>query len=253
MKTKSVSQKIKFRNAVDLLTTPYGVIRRRPIEIPAMLLGEGARKAEKQQNEQTDSAAHSCCGCSDRRLSVLAVIYMALFVTSTFAQMARLRIFAPGALLAVVCRGARSSQGMKENQRYLTCSELRTGRLGPIRQDPDRSRGRPPRCEASTSLWLLGLAATLFTLVSQRCGVGFAEDEIPKHCGIGNFGENIERLGLHIVSPDSSPRGALHCLCHGTLLADKSAVDKALQQVQGILNNRPSEVREKPLVDLPKN
>jgi hypothetical protein len=38
-----------------------------------------------------------------------------------------------------------------------------------------------------------------------------------------------------------------------TLLADKSAVDKALQQVQGILNNRPSEVREKPLVDLPKN
>jgi hypothetical protein len=33
---------------------------------------------------------------------------MALFVTSTFAQMARLRIFAPGALLAVVCRGARS-------------------------------------------------------------------------------------------------------------------------------------------------
>jgi hypothetical protein len=169
---------------LSICSPPYGVIRRRPIEIPAMLLGEGARKAEKQQNEKTDSAAHSCCGCSDRRLSVLAVIYMALFVTSTFAQMARLRIFAPGALLAVVCRGARSSQGMKENQRYLTCSELRTGRLGPIRQDPDRSRGRPPRCEASTSLWLLGLAATLFTLVSQRCGVGFAEDEIPKHCGI---------------------------------------------------------------------
>lgn len=125
MKTKSVSQKIKFR-MLSICSPPYGVIRRRPIEIPAMLLDEGARKAEKQQNEKTDSAAHSCCGCSDRRLSVLAVIYMALFVTSTFAQMARLRIFAPGALLAVVCRGARSSQGMKENQRYLTCSELRT-------------------------------------------------------------------------------------------------------------------------------
>ena len=129
---------------LSICSPPYGVIRRRPIEIPAMLLGEGARKAEKQQNEKTDSAAHSCCGCSDRRLSVLAVIYMALFVTSTFAQMARLRIFAPGALLAVVCRGARSSQGMKENQRYLTCSELRTGRLGPIRQDPDRSPRATP-------------------------------------------------------------------------------------------------------------
>jgi hypothetical protein len=38
-----------------------------------------------------------------------------------------------------------------------------------------------------------------------------------------------------------------------TLLADKSAVDKALQQVQSILNDRPTEVREQQLVDLPKN
>ena len=38
-----------------------------------------------------------------------------------------------------------------------------------------------------------------------------------------------------------------------TLLADKSAVDKALQQVKSILHDRPTEVREKPLVDLPKN
>jgi hypothetical protein len=38
-----------------------------------------------------------------------------------------------------------------------------------------------------------------------------------------------------------------------TLLPDKSAVDKALQQVQSILKNRPTEVRNTPLVDLPKN
>ena len=38
-----------------------------------------------------------------------------------------------------------------------------------------------------------------------------------------------------------------------TLLADKSAVDKALQRVKSILHDRPTEVREKPLVDLPKN
>jgi Domain of unknown function (DUF4432) len=38
-----------------------------------------------------------------------------------------------------------------------------------------------------------------------------------------------------------------------TLLADKSAVDKALQQVKSILHERSTEVREKPLVDLPKN
>ena len=38
-----------------------------------------------------------------------------------------------------------------------------------------------------------------------------------------------------------------------TLLADKSAVDKALQQVKSILHDRPTEVRNTPLVDLPKN
>ena len=38
-----------------------------------------------------------------------------------------------------------------------------------------------------------------------------------------------------------------------TLLADKSDVDNALQKVQSILHDRPTEVRKTPLVDLPKN
>jgi hypothetical protein len=38
-----------------------------------------------------------------------------------------------------------------------------------------------------------------------------------------------------------------------TLLADKAAVDKALQQVQSIQQERPTEVRKDPLVNLPKN
>jgi Domain of unknown function (DUF4432) len=38
-----------------------------------------------------------------------------------------------------------------------------------------------------------------------------------------------------------------------TLLADKAAVDKALQQVQSIQNGRPTEVRKTPLVELPKH
>jgi hypothetical protein len=38
-----------------------------------------------------------------------------------------------------------------------------------------------------------------------------------------------------------------------TLLADKSDVDRALQQVKSILHDRPTEVRQKPLVGLPKN
>ena len=37
-----------------------------------------------------------------------------------------------------------------------------------------------------------------------------------------------------------------------TLLPDKTAVDQAVQQVQTILNNRPTEVRDTPLVELPK-
>jgi len=37
-----------------------------------------------------------------------------------------------------------------------------------------------------------------------------------------------------------------------TFLADKSAVDSALQQVQKIQNNHPTEVRKSPLVELPK-
>jgi hypothetical protein len=38
-----------------------------------------------------------------------------------------------------------------------------------------------------------------------------------------------------------------------TFLADKSAVDSALQQVQKIQHDRPTEVRKSPLVELPKN
>jgi uncharacterized protein DUF4432 len=38
-----------------------------------------------------------------------------------------------------------------------------------------------------------------------------------------------------------------------TLLPDKAAVDKALQQVQSIQHERPTEVRKSPLVDLPKH
>ena len=38
-----------------------------------------------------------------------------------------------------------------------------------------------------------------------------------------------------------------------TLLADKAAVDKALQQVQSIQQERPTEVPKDPLVNLPKN
>ena len=38
-----------------------------------------------------------------------------------------------------------------------------------------------------------------------------------------------------------------------TLLADKAAVDKALEQVQSIQHERPTEVRKTPLVDLPKH
>jgi hypothetical protein len=37
-----------------------------------------------------------------------------------------------------------------------------------------------------------------------------------------------------------------------TFLGDKPSVDKALQQVRSILNDRPTEVRKAPLVDLPK-
>lgn len=37
-----------------------------------------------------------------------------------------------------------------------------------------------------------------------------------------------------------------------TLLADKDAVDKALQQVQSIQHGRPTETRKAPLVDIPK-
>jgi hypothetical protein len=37
-----------------------------------------------------------------------------------------------------------------------------------------------------------------------------------------------------------------------TFLPDKSAVDNALEQVQKIQHDRPTEVRNSPLVELPK-
>ena len=37
-----------------------------------------------------------------------------------------------------------------------------------------------------------------------------------------------------------------------SLLPDKEAVDQALQKVKSIQNDRPTEIRKTPLVDLPK-
>jgi Domain of unknown function (DUF4432) len=53
--------------------------------------------------------------------------------------------------------------------------------------------------------------------------------------------------------PTIGPKEQRHFDITYTLLADKSAVDSALQQVQRIQNNRPTEVRKSPLVELPKN
>jgi hypothetical protein len=53
--------------------------------------------------------------------------------------------------------------------------------------------------------------------------------------------------------PTIGPKEQRHFDITYTFLADKSAVDSALQQVQRIQNNRPTEVRKSPLVELPKN
>jgi hypothetical protein len=53
--------------------------------------------------------------------------------------------------------------------------------------------------------------------------------------------------------PTIGPKEQRHFDITYTFLADKSAVDSALQKVQRIQNNRPTEVRNTPLVDLPKN
>jgi hypothetical protein len=53
--------------------------------------------------------------------------------------------------------------------------------------------------------------------------------------------------------PTIGPKEQRHFDITYTFLADKSAVDSALQQVQKIQNNRPTEVRKSPLVELPKN
>jgi hypothetical protein len=53
--------------------------------------------------------------------------------------------------------------------------------------------------------------------------------------------------------PTIGPKEQRHFDITYTFLADKSAVDSALQQVQKIQRDRPTEVRKTPLVDLPKN
>jgi Domain of unknown function (DUF4432) len=53
--------------------------------------------------------------------------------------------------------------------------------------------------------------------------------------------------------PTIGPKEQRHFDITYTFLADKSAVDSALQQVQKIQQDRPTEVRKTPLVDLPKN
>jgi hypothetical protein len=53
--------------------------------------------------------------------------------------------------------------------------------------------------------------------------------------------------------PTIGPKEQRHFDLTFTLLPDQPAVEKALQQVQSILHDRPTEVRNTPLVDLPKN
>jgi hypothetical protein len=53
--------------------------------------------------------------------------------------------------------------------------------------------------------------------------------------------------------PTIGPKEQRHFDITYTFLGDKSAVDSALQQVQKIQHDRPTEVRKTPLVDLPKS
>ena len=53
--------------------------------------------------------------------------------------------------------------------------------------------------------------------------------------------------------PTIGPKEQRHFDITYTFLGDKSAVDSALQQVQKIQHDRPTEVRKSPLVDLPKS
>jgi hypothetical protein len=67
-----------------------------------------------------------------------------------------------------------------------------------------------------------------------------------------NIARSSESRALNRV-PTIGPKEQRHFDITYTFLADKSAVDSALQQVQKIQNNRPTEVRKSPLVELPKN
>jgi hypothetical protein len=53
--------------------------------------------------------------------------------------------------------------------------------------------------------------------------------------------------------PTIGPKEQRHFDITYTFLADKSAVDSALQQGQKIQHDHPTEVRKSPLVELPKN
>lgn len=65
-----------------------------------------------------------------------------------------------------------------------------------------------------------------------------------------SYNRNYQRA-LNLV-PTVGPKEERRFDITYTLLGDKAAVDKALQQVQSIQHGRPTEIREVPLVDLPK-
>jgi hypothetical protein len=65
-----------------------------------------------------------------------------------------------------------------------------------------------------------------------------------------SFNRSYQRA-LHLV-PVIGPKEERHFDVIYTLLPDKVSVDKALQQVQSIRHDRPTETRNTPLVDIPK-
>jgi hypothetical protein len=65
-----------------------------------------------------------------------------------------------------------------------------------------------------------------------------------------SFNRSYQRA-LHLV-PIIGPKEERHFDVIYTLLSDKVSVDKALQQVQSIRHDRPTETRNSPLVDIPK-
>jgi hypothetical protein len=58
---------------------------------------------------------------------------------------------------------------------------------------------------------------------------------------------------IRLKLPTIGPKEQRHFDITYTFLGDKSAADSALQQVQKIQHDRPTEVRKSPFVDLPKS